>query len=40
VLTDQASWYTNGDVPGATGAGGTLSPWKALYKIPGEPTTD
>jgi chitinase len=38
-LPYQASWYTNGDAPGATSDGGTLSPWKALYKIPGEPTT-
>jgi chitinase len=38
-LPYQASWYTEGDVPGGTGQGGTPSPWKALYKIPGEPTT-
>jgi chitinase len=38
-LPYQASWYTTGDIPGAAGEGGTLSPWKALYKIPGEPTT-
>ena len=36
-LPYQASWYTDGDVPGAAGTGGTLSPWKALYRIPGEP---
>jgi chitinase len=33
----RASWYTQGDVPGGTGQGGTVSPWKALYRIPGEP---
>ncbi|MEA2445756.1 MAG: chitinase [Thermoleophilales bacterium] len=38
-LPYQASWYTVGDVPGGTGENGTPSPWKALYKIPGEPTT-
>jgi chitinase len=38
-LPYQASWYTTGDVPGAAGEGGAVSPWKALYKIPGEPTT-
>ncbi len=37
-LPYQASWYTQGDVPGATGPNGTPSPWKALYRIPGEPT--
>jgi chitinase len=37
-LPYQANWYTNGDIPGGTGEGGTPSPWKALYQIPGEPT--
>jgi chitinase len=37
-LPYQASWYTQGDVPGGTGPNGTPSPWKALYRIPGEPT--
>ena len=32
-----ASWYTQGDVPGETGEGGSPSPWKPLYRIPGEP---
>jgi chitinase len=36
-LPYQASWYTDGDVPGGTGENGSLSPWKALYTIPGEP---
>jgi chitinase len=36
-LPYRASWYTQGDVPGGTGQGGTLSPWEALYRIPGEP---
>lgn len=36
-LPYQASWYTQGDVPGAVGDNGTPSPWKALYRIPGEP---
>jgi chitinase len=36
-LPYQANWYTQGDVPGGTGQGGTASPWKALYQIPGEP---
>jgi chitinase len=38
-LPYQATWYTDGDVPGTTGKGGTPSPWKALYDIPGEPKT-
>jgi chitinase len=37
-LPYQASWYTQGDIPGGTGPNGTPSPWKALYRIPGEPT--
>jgi chitinase len=37
-LPYRASWYTQGDVPGGTGVNGTQSPWKALFKIPGEPT--
>ena len=37
-LPYQASWYTHGDVPGGTGENGSLSPWKALYTIPGEPS--
>ena len=37
-LPYQASWYTQGDVPGGTGDNGSLSPWKALYRIPGEPS--
>jgi chitinase len=36
-LPYQASWYAQGDVPGGTGQGGAVSPWKALYRIPGEP---
>ncbi len=36
-LPYQASWYTQGDLPGGVGQGGTISPWKALYRIPGEP---
>jgi chitinase len=38
-LPYQASWYSTGDIPGGVGEGGSVSPWKALYKIPGEPTT-
>ncbi|HEV7774788.1 MAG TPA: hypothetical protein VGO48_16015, partial [Conexibacter sp.] len=29
-LPYQASWYTQGDVPGATGPAGAPSPWKPL----------
>lgn len=36
-LPYQASWYTQGDVPGEPGAGGTVSPWKPLYRVPGAP---
>ncbi|HXE45158.1 MAG TPA: carbohydrate-binding protein [Conexibacter sp.] len=36
-LPYQASWYTQGDVPGAAGDSGAPSPWKPLYRIPGEP---
>ena len=37
-LPFRAGWYTQGDLPGGAGQDGTLSPWKALYRIPGEPT--
>lgn len=37
-LPYQARWYTEGDVPGSpVGQGGTVSPWKPLYRVPGEP---
>lgn len=36
-LPYQASWYTQGDVPGALPDNGTPSPWTPLYRIPGEP---
>ena len=36
-LPYQASWYTQGDVPGGVGDNGSPSPWKPLYRIPGEP---
>lgn len=36
-LPYQASWYTQGDVPGEPGANGTVSPWRPLYRVPGEP---
>jgi chitinase len=36
-LPYQAKWYTQGDVPGETGDNGAPSPWKALFRIPGEP---
>jgi chitinase len=36
-LPYRANWYTQGDLPGGTGQQGTVSPWKALYRIPGEP---
>jgi chitinase len=32
-----AQWYTQGDVPGEPGPNGSPSPWKPLYRIPGEP---
>ncbi|HEY4276610.1 MAG TPA: chitinase [Conexibacter sp.] len=35
----RASWYTQGDVPGGSGVNGTPSPWKPLFRIPGEPAT-
>lgn len=39
-LPYQASWYSEGDTPGdPTAQGGNVSPWKPLYRIPGEPTT-
>ncbi len=37
-LPYQAGWYTDGDIPGGAGEGGTISPWEPLYDIPGEPT--
>lgn len=37
-LPYQASWYTQGDVPGAVPDNGAPSPWKPLYRIPGEPS--
>lgn len=36
-LPYQAKWYTQGDVPGEAGPNGTVSPWKPIYRIPGEP---
>ena len=36
-LPYQAQWYTQGDVPGEAGLNGAVSPWKPLYRIPGEP---
>jgi chitinase len=36
-LPYRAKWYTQGDVPGGAGVNGTPSPWKPLYRIPGEP---
>lgn len=36
-LPYQAQWYVQGDVPGEEGPNGTISPWKPLYKLPGEP---
>lgn len=36
-LPYQASWYTQGDKPGAAGPAGAPSPWRPLYRIPGEP---
>jgi chitinase len=36
-LPYQASWYTQGDAPDSAGANGSPSPWKPLYRIPGEP---
>ncbi|MDO8185648.1 chitinase [Conexibacter sp. JD483] len=36
-LPYSAQWYTQGDVPGEPGPNGTPSPWKPLYRIPGEP---
>jgi len=36
-LPYQAQWYAQGDVPGEEGPNGTISPWKPLYKVPGEP---
>jgi len=36
-LPYQANWYTQGDVPGGGGQGGAPSPWRPLYRIPGEP---
>lgn len=39
-LPYQAKWYTQSDLPGGTGQGGTVSPWKPLYRIPGEPAGD
>jgi chitinase len=37
-LPYRASWYTQGDLPGGAGQGGTVSPWKPLYRTPGEPS--
>lgn len=37
-LPYEAQWYTQGDVPGEPGPNGSPSPWKPLYRIPGEPT--
>jgi chitinase len=39
-LPYQASWFTQGDVPGAAGPNGSPSPWKPLYAVPGEPTDE
>lgn len=39
-LPYQAKWYTQGDVPGAVEDDGAPSPWKPLYRIPGEPSAD
>lgn len=36
-LPYEAQWYTQGDVPGEPGPSGSPSPWKPLYRIPGEP---
>lgn len=36
-LPYKASWYTQGDTPGELGPNGTISAWKPLYRIPGEP---
>lgn len=36
-LPYQAKWYTQGDVPGEAGPDGAPSPWKPLFRIPGEP---
>lgn len=36
-LPYQAKWWTQGDVPGEPGAGGAVSPWRPLYRVPGEP---
>jgi chitinase len=36
-LPYQAGWWTQGDVPGEPGRSGTISPWRPLYSIPGEP---
>lgn len=38
-LPFQAQWYTQGDVPGEPGPNGAVSPWKPLYRIPGEPVS-
>ncbi|MDO8211644.1 chitinase [Conexibacter sp. CPCC 206217] len=36
-LPYQAQWWTQGDVPGEPAANGTISPWRPLYRVPGEP---
>ncbi len=36
-LPYQAKWYSQGDVPSDAGPNGTPSPWRPLYRIPGEP---
>lgn len=38
-LPYQASWWTQGDVPGEPGRNGAVSPWRPLYRIPGEPVS-
>jgi chitinase len=36
-LPYQASWWTQSDVPSEPGPNGAPSPWRPLYRIPGEP---
>lgn len=36
-LPYQAQWYTRGDVPGEDDPDGAVSPWKPLYRVPGQP---
>jgi chitinase len=37
-LPYEAKWYTQGNVPGAApSTDGTPSPWRPLYRVPGEP---